>query len=94
MSKIREARLKSGLTMKGLAEETGVPYRSLQNWESEERTPPPYVEKMILRELERKENLTEILKIIDEIDELARQKSDEFLQKKAAKIREKMEKVK
>ncbi len=94
MSKIREARLKSGLTMKELAEETGVPYRSLQNWESEERTPPPYVEKMILRELERKENLTEILKIIDEIDELARQKSDEFLQKKAAKIREKMEKVK
>lgn len=94
MSKIREVRLKSGLTMKELAEETGVPYRSLQNWESEERTPPPYVEKMILRQLERKENLTEILKIIDEIDELARQKSDEILQKKAAKIREEMEKVK
>lgn len=94
MSRIREARIKSGLTMKELAEESGVPYRSLQNWESEERTPPPYVEKMILRELERKESLTEVVKIVDEIDELARQKSDEILQKKAAKMREKLEKIK
>lgn len=94
MSKIREARIKSGLTMKELAEETGIPYRSLQNWESEERTPPPYVEKMILRELERKESLTEALKIIDEIDELALQKSDEILQKKAAKMRKELEKIK
>ena len=94
MSRIREARLKSGLTMKELAEETGVPYRSLQNWESEERTPPPYVEKMILRELERKESLTEALKIIDEIDELARQKSDDVLKEKIEKMKERLAKLK
>ena len=33
-------------------------------------------------------------KIIDEIDELARQKSDEILQKKAAKIRKELERIK
>ena len=94
MSRIREARIKSGLTMKELAEETGVPYRSLQNWESEERTPPPYVEKMILRELGRKESLTEALKIIDEIDELARPKSDDVLKEKIEKMKERLAKLK
>ena len=94
MSRIREARLKSGLTMKELAEETGVPYRSLQNWESEERTPPPYVEKMILRELERKESLSEAIKIIDVIDELARQKSDDVLKEKIEKMKERLAKLK
>ena len=65
MSKIRDARTKAGLTMKELSERTGVPYRSLQNWESEERTPPPNVEKMILKELESKEHKEKLAQLLD-----------------------------
>lgn len=67
MSKIRDARTKAGFTMKELSERTGVPYRSLQNWESEGRTPPPYVEKMILKELENEGYKESLGKILDKI---------------------------
>ena len=60
MSKIREARIKAGLTMKELSTRTGVPYRTLQNWETGDRTPPDYVERLILKELESEEKMENV----------------------------------
>lgn len=52
MSKIREARTKLGLTQHQLAELTGIPFRTIQNWEGGQRKCPDYVEKLLLFYLE------------------------------------------
>jgi transcriptional regulator with XRE-family HTH domain len=36
---LKEAREKAGLTQESLAEKTGLPLRSIQNWEQGHRTP-------------------------------------------------------
>lgn len=38
-AKIREARLKAGLTQKGLAKKLNVTYQQVQKWETGERNP-------------------------------------------------------
>ncbi|MDR3052219.1 MAG: helix-turn-helix domain-containing protein [Oscillospiraceae bacterium] len=48
---IREARLKAGLTQVQAAQHTGVPRRTLQNWEAGINTPPEYVIKMVLERI-------------------------------------------
>jgi DNA-binding transcriptional regulator YiaG len=48
MSKIREARTKLGLTQQQLANLTGIPFRTIQNWEGGQRKCPDYVEKLLL----------------------------------------------
>lgn len=53
MSKIKEARSKLGLTQQQLAELTGIPFRSIQNWEGGQRSCPEYVERLLLEKLER-----------------------------------------
>lgn len=45
---IKEARQIAGLTQKQLSERTGVPERSIQNWEAGARKCPGYVERMIV----------------------------------------------
>ena len=47
-SEIKEARIQHGLTIKQVSDLTGVPYRSLQNWEAGVRKCPDYVTKMIV----------------------------------------------
>lgn len=48
---IKEARQAVGITQKALSELLEIPLRSLENWESGKRTPPPYVEKLIVEKL-------------------------------------------
>lgn len=45
------ARLAAGLTQKGMSELMKIPFRTIQQWESGERTPPPYVQRFVLNEL-------------------------------------------
>ena len=52
MCKIKEERLKLGLTQHQLAEITGIPFRTIQNWEGGQRKCPEYVEKLLLFYLE------------------------------------------
>ena len=47
-SEIKEARLAAELSIKQVSDLTGVPYRSLQNWEAGVRKCPDYVSKMIV----------------------------------------------
>lgn len=53
-SAIKEARIKYGLTIKQVSDLTGVPYRSLQNWELGVRKCPDYVSKMVVDILNQK----------------------------------------
>ena len=54
ISKIKEARIKHGLTQTQVSNITGVPFRSIQNWETGQRKCPDYVEKMVVDILDQK----------------------------------------
>lgn len=51
MNEFKEARLAAGLTQAAMAELMLIPKRSIENWESGQRKPPPYVKRWILKEL-------------------------------------------
>lgn len=56
---IKEERLKLGLTQQQLADLTGIPFRTIQNWEGGQRKCPDYVEKLLIYYLEHKKELRE-----------------------------------
>lgn len=49
---IRDARIQHGLTQQQLADLTGIPFRTIQNWEGGQRKCPDYVERLLLFYLE------------------------------------------
>ena len=50
--KVKELRTKAGLTQQSMADQMLIPKRTIQEWEAERRTPPPYVQRFVLNELE------------------------------------------
>ena len=50
--KLKAARKEAGLTQQGMAELMLIPKRTVENWEVGDRTPPPYVQRFVLNELE------------------------------------------
>lgn len=50
---IKEARLSAGLTQQRMSEILEIPKRTIGDWETAQRRPPAYVEKLVIRELER-----------------------------------------
>jgi transcriptional regulator with XRE-family HTH domain len=50
---IRDARKAAGLTQQKMADMMDIPKRTIEDWESERSTPPSYVEKLVIAELER-----------------------------------------
>lgn len=44
---LAEIRRMTGLSQAAFAERYGIPRRSIENWESGSRTPPPYIIKLI-----------------------------------------------
>lgn len=44
---IKELRTACGMTIKALSEYLHIPYRTLQDWEREKRTPPDYIIELI-----------------------------------------------
>lgn len=53
---IKELRKQTGMNLKQFSEYFGIPYRTLQNWEREERKCPTYLIELIKYKIE-KENL-------------------------------------
>ncbi|MBP3854044.1 MAG: helix-turn-helix transcriptional regulator [Ruminiclostridium sp.] len=49
---IKELRLHYGITQVQLSEITGIPKRTISNWETGERTPAPYITSLISAKLE------------------------------------------
>lgn len=50
---LKDARKASGLTQQAMADTMLIPKRSLEKWETGERTPPEYVQRLVLEELAR-----------------------------------------
>lgn len=50
---IKEARLAAGLTQKEMSEAMEIPVRTIGSWEDGSRKCPPYVERLVIRELQR-----------------------------------------
>ena len=49
---IKEARIKAGLSRAEMSRLFEIPVRTLEEWDAGRRTPPPYVEKLIIEKLE------------------------------------------
>lgn len=67
---IKESRIKHGLTQKQLSTITGIPERTIQNWEGGQRKCPDYVENMVLDTLEQKFGQPNHKTILEEIREM------------------------
>lgn len=65
MTSIKSERIKLGLTQHQLSEITGVPFRTIQNWEGGQRKCPTYVEKMILDKLNQPDYKTILEELMD-----------------------------
>jgi len=50
--RLQAARKATGMSQQGMAERTLIPRRTLQDWERGVATPPPYVQRFVLNELE------------------------------------------
>ncbi len=50
---IKQLRAATGLTQKAFAELTGIPKRTIENWEAGNRQPPDYLIKLLACYLER-----------------------------------------
>lgn len=53
MSKIKEARLLAGISQASMSKMLDIPKRTIEAWETGVRNPPPYVEKLVVAELNR-----------------------------------------
>lgn len=52
-SAIKLARKEAGLSQAGVQTKLGIPVRTLQNWEEGTRTPPAWLEKLIIDALKK-----------------------------------------
>lgn len=55
---MKELRKKYGLTQKRLSEITGIPYRTIQNWEGGQRKCPPYILDLVSFKLSHTDGIT------------------------------------
>lgn len=64
---IRYARMKHGLTQAQLANITGIPKRTIENWEGGQRKCPDYVAKMVTDLLDQKFSQPDHKTILEEV---------------------------
>ena len=53
INKIKEARLAAGLTQKSMSEKTGIPMRTIGDWETGHRRPSDWVAALVIEKLNR-----------------------------------------
>ena len=51
---IRDLRTRAGLTIKQLADLLNAPYRTIQDWDGGLHKPPAWIERIVLKEIEKK----------------------------------------
>lgn len=49
---LKEARAATGMSQQKMADRMLISKRTIEKWETGERTPPPYVQRFVLNELE------------------------------------------
>ena len=52
---IKELRENTGMSRKEFSEHTGIPVRTLEDWEAGRRTPPEYIPRLIAYQLKYEE---------------------------------------
>lgn len=57
--KIKELRESTGMTRKEFSEHTGIPVRTLEDWEAARRTPPEYIPRLIAYQIKYEELMKE-----------------------------------
>lgn len=57
--KLKAARKAADMTQHGMADRMLIPFRTIQQWEGGQRTPPPYVQRFVLNELESLKTIKE-----------------------------------
>lgn len=67
LNPIRHARVKHGLTQQQLADLTGIPFRTIQNWEGGQRKCPEYLAKMVVDLLDQKFGQPDHKAILEEV---------------------------
>ena len=72
--KIRELRESIGFTRKEFSEHTGIPVRTLEDWEAGRRTPPEYIPRLIAYQLKYEELLRKVSKQV--VDDNSLEKGD------------------
>lgn len=48
---LKTARVTTGLSQQAMADQMLIPKRTIEAWETGDRTPPPYVQRFVLNEL-------------------------------------------
>ena len=56
---IKELRESTGMSRKDFSEHTGIPVRTLEDWEAARRTPPEYIPRLIAYQLKYEELVRE-----------------------------------
>ena len=56
---IKELREGAGMSRKEFSEHTGIPVRTLEDWEAARRTPPEYIPRLIAYQLKYEEIIRE-----------------------------------
>lgn len=56
---IKQLRESIGMTRKEFSQHTGIPVRTLEDWEAARRTPPEYIPRLIAYQLKYEELLRE-----------------------------------
>ena len=56
---IKHLRERVGMTRKEFSQHTGIPVRTLEDWEAARRTPPEYIPRLIAYQLKYEELLRE-----------------------------------
>jgi putative transcriptional regulator len=60
---IKELRMKTGMTQKAFAEYFNIPVRTIQDWESERRTPPEYVVELIEYKIKKEDLMMKLVEL-------------------------------
>lgn len=56
---IKELRKAAGMTQKAFAEYFGIPRRTVEDWEADKRTPPPYLLDLMMYKLKNEKIIRE-----------------------------------
>lgn len=73
MNTIKEVRIRHGLTQQQLANLTGIPKRTIENWEGGQRKCPDYLIQMIINQLDQTFNQPDYKAMLEDlVDELER----------------------
>lgn len=67
INRIRNTRIKYGLTQEQLSNLTGIPHRTIQNWEGGQRKCPEYLENMVVNLLDQKFSKPDHQTILEEV---------------------------